>query len=102
MFAARLPAQEKECLVAAHRAADGRAELVLPQRLRIGLAVAVAIDVVERVTRVENVVAHILVRGAVELVAAGFDADDHHRAGVAAKLGRIVAGLHFELGHCVE
>ena len=101
-LAAALPTAEEKRLVPADGPAERGAELVLPQRFGVRLAVPVAVHVVEHVARIEDVVAHVLVRRAVELVRARLDADDHHRAGVLAELGGVVAGLHLELRHGVE
>ena len=81
---------EEERSILDHRSAQASAELVLAERrdrrrLRI-----------EKILRVENIVAHELEQAAVELIRSGLGDDIDHRAGLASELGSIGRLLNVE------
>jgi len=80
----RGPAPKEERAVSRGRPAECAAELVTAKLLRIRLAVAIVVVVVERVARVERVVPEVLERAAAEIVAARLDGHHHHRARIAS------------------
>lgn len=83
---------EEKHLVAADSPAECAAELVLPVR-RFGAP----IFVIEKVVGVERVVAQEFEGAAVKIVLARFDLDIDHTAAGPTELGRVGAGLYFEL-----
>ena len=95
--AADFKAGEIERATLADRPADRESELVLLQRVRVRFAIARAIEVVEGVARVEDVIAEEFVHRAVYDVGSRFDADVDHGSGAASELGGVVARLNLEL-----
>src|SRR5262249_42147790 len=95
-------AEEKSAIAAVivrqqNRAAEGPAELVLPE-----LGLGPAGEVGDEVVGVELVVAQELEGRAVEFVGPRLDGDVHGVAGRVAVFGREIAGLHLEFLHGVD
>ena len=84
---------EEEKLVADDGEAEGGAELVLAVLGDAGGG---------EVTRVEDVVAEVLPKTAVDLVGTGFEAGVEDGTGGVAELGAVVAGVDLELGEGVR
>src|SRR5579872_1044661 len=80
------PAAKEERAVVDDWPTDRTAILILTELGRMRLSVR-SFDVIEGVTGIEEIVAQIFEGGAVKRVRAGFDTDDHHRAGIAPKFG---------------
>ncbi len=102
VHAADFKAGEIERATLADRPADRESELVLLQRVRVRFAIARAIEVVEGIARVEDVIAEEFVHRAVYEVGSRFDADVDHGSGAASELGGVVARLNLELLDRIE
>ena len=96
VHAADFKAGEIERATFADGPAERESELVLLERVRVRFAVTRAIEVVEGVARVEDVIAEEFVRRAVDDVGSRFDADVDHGSGAAPELGGVVARLNLE------
>src|SRR5207245_1629464 len=93
----RFLGDEEEQLVLFDRAAYRSAELVHPQS-----RLAILVEQVEEISRVQVAVSEVFEQAAVELIRSGLGDDRDLAAGTGSELGRIVAALDAKLLHVFE